>query len=64
MAMKSNDTNTATTADVVETKYKKEQIISSKTYAKYRDMLSAVLNDGESYSKSELSKIIKNGGIV
>lgn len=42
-----------------ERKYAKEDILVSKTYAANRDLLSIVLEDGQSYSKSEIQAAIK-----
>ncbi len=66
MAAKSSTANTAETVTATETeaKFTKDQIVRSRTYARNRDMLSAVLEDGKTYSKSEVEKIIENGGVV
>ena len=66
MAAKSSTANAAETAAAAETeaKFTKNQIVGSKTYVRNRDMLSAVLEDGKTYSKNEIEKIIKNGGVI
>lgn len=69
MAAKNSTANTETvTAAENETasaeKFTKNQIVGSKTYVRNRDMLSAVLEDGKTYSKNEIEKIIKNGGVI
>ena len=70
MAAKSSTANTAETVTATENitadaaKFTKDQIVRSRTYARNRDMLSAVLEDGKTYSKSEVDKIIENGGVV
>lgn len=66
MAAKSSTANAAKTVTAAENemKFTKDQIVRSRTYARNRDMLSAVLEDGKTYSKREVEKIIENGGVV
>ena len=66
MAAKSSTANAAETAAAAEneTRFTKDRIVKSRAYAQYRDMLAAVLEDGKTYSKSEVDKIIENGGVV
>lgn len=44
----------------VETKYTKEQILSSKKYRFKKDVVNAVLKDGEVYTIEEVDKAILN----
>ena len=44
--------------EVKTIKYKKENILRSKRYAKRRDALSFLLEDGKSYSLDEVDKIL------
>ena len=44
---------------ITEEKFKKEQIVNSKTFIENRDLLKAILED-KSYSKKEINEIIKN----
>ena len=43
----------------VGAKFTKEQILNSIKYANSKDMLTALLTEGESYTHSEVSKITK-----
>lgn len=65
MTIKSSTANEAETMAPAEneTKFTKDQIVRSRAYARNRDMLSAVLDDGETYSRSEVERIIENGGV-
>lgn len=45
---------------ISEEKYTKSQIVNSKIYISNRDLLNAVLEENEKYSKTEIDKIIKN----
>ena len=47
-----------TTEAVVVDKFTKQQFLESKTYRQYRDFLSVVLDDKQTYSKEEVNKII------
>lgn len=40
--------------------FTKKQILKSRTYARYIDLLTALLNDNKSYSHAEIEQIIKN----
>lgn len=40
--------------------FTKKQIICSRTYSRYVDLLTALLNDNKSYSHAEIEQIIKN----
>lgn len=44
----------------VETKYSKEQILNSKRYRFKKDVVNAVLNDGENYTIEEVDKAISD----
>lgn len=41
-------------------KFSKEQIINSKKYSKYRDILTAILKTNTSYSTDEVEQKIKD----
>ncbi|MDD3569574.1 MAG: hypothetical protein PHY44_00535 [Lachnospiraceae bacterium] len=43
--------------DEDEPKFTKEQLLNSKKYGNRKDMLTALLTDGESYTHSEVSRI-------
>lgn len=43
-----------------ERKYDKKDILKSRTYSAYRDLLSVVLKDDECYSKPEIQAAIRN----
>ncbi len=43
----------------VEQKFTKSQIITSRKYAKHRDVLSTTLSDAETYSHEEVAKAIE-----
>ena len=40
--------------------FTKKQILRSRTYSRYVDLLNALLNDKKSYTHAELETIIKN----
>lgn len=40
--------------------YSKQQIIKSKKFAKYRDLLNAILDDKKQYSVEEIDKMISD----
>lgn len=44
----------------VKTQYSKEQIINSKQYTSYKDVLQVVLKDTERYTNEEVKKNIEN----
>lgn len=64
MAASSKTAAAEAVPETAETKFTKDQIVRSRTYARYRDMLSAVLEDGKTYAKSEVEKIVETGGVV
>ena len=43
-----------------EKRFYKEQIINSAKFGKYRDLLSAVLEEEKAYTESEINKAINN----
>lgn len=45
---------------IVEDKFTKEQLISSKKFSNNKDVLSALLEDDKEYSESEVNEIIEN----
>ncbi|MGE4214142.1 MAG: hypothetical protein AB7E42_05110 [Anaerotignaceae bacterium] len=45
---------------IAESKFTKAQLVNSKKYANRRDLLTAMLKDGESYSHSEADKLIED----
>ena len=40
--------------------FTKKQLVKSRTYARYVDLLNALLNDKKSYTHAEVEQIIKN----
>ena len=40
--------------------FTKKQIVKSRTYARYVDLLNALLNDKKSYTHAEVTEIINN----
>jgi len=42
---------------IIEPKFTKAQLINGKRYSNNKDMLTALLKEGESYSHSEVSKL-------
>ena len=50
---------TKKTQDVKETSYSKKQIVKSKKYSKYRDILMSILEDNKNYSNKEIDTKIK-----
>ncbi len=40
--------------------FTKKQIVKSRTYARYVDLLNALLNDKKSYTHAEVKEIINN----
>lgn len=61
MATKKGDISTADAkSKQVEQKFSKEQIIASVRYANRRDLVEALLNDGEKYTMEEIDKKISN----
>ena len=52
------ETKTETAAKTAEPKFTKEQLMSSKTYANRKDLLGVLLSDAETYSISEVDKLI------
>lgn len=45
---------------IVENKFTKEQLVSSKKFSKYKDILSATLEGGKEYTAKEAQEIIEN----
>ncbi|MGE4214848.1 MAG: hypothetical protein AB7E42_08745 [Anaerotignaceae bacterium] len=45
---------------VVEAKFTKEQLLSSKKYIGSKDILTALLTEGESYTHAEVSKLTED----
>lgn len=45
---------------IVEDKYTKEQIVTSKRFANNVDLLNALLKDNKKYTLKEVDKIIEN----
>lgn len=43
-----------------ETAFFKSDLLKSKRYAKYRDILNALLNENETYTIKRVDKMIKN----
>lgn len=60
MARGQKDTSETTEAKAVETesKYSKEQILSSARYANRHDILNALLTDGKEYTIAEVDSIM------
>ncbi len=44
----------------IKAQYNKEQIINSKRYSKYKDLLQAILKKDENYTTEEVDKKIEN----
>ena len=44
----------------VKTKYSKQQIINSKQYSAYKDVLQAILKDTKQYTNEEVNKNIED----
>ncbi len=55
-----NAANEVKKAKKAENRFSKEALLKSRLFRDKRDILSAVLNDGENYSKEEAQKLIKN----
>lgn len=51
---------TETSKDVTETRFTKENIVLSATYAKRRDLVNALLEDGKEYTLKEVDTMIDN----
>lgn len=52
-------TNTeATEAPAAGTAYTKEQLLASKRYANRRDVISALLDDGKTYTLTEVERLM------
>ena len=51
--------NEEKTEAVKETKFTKEQILKCARYSGKRDILSVILNDGESYGHKELQNAVE-----
>lgn len=45
---------------IAEPKFTKAQLINSKKYSNNKDVLAALLSEGESYSHGEVSKLIED----
>ena len=41
-------------------RYSKDKFLAGKAYQGQRDLLSALLEDGQTYTKAEVDKLIKN----
>ncbi|MCD7855989.1 MAG: hypothetical protein LUG66_10315 [Clostridiales bacterium] len=52
--------NSVNEVKACENRFSKEALVKSKLFREQRDILSAVLKDGEDYSKEEAQKLIKN----
>ena len=61
MATKKQTEPEQQTAQVAaESGFTKKQIVGSRTYARYIDLLNALLNDKKLYTHAEVEQIIKN----
>lgn len=49
-------------AETTETKFSKEQFLTSQTYRQHRDYLSAALDDRKTYTKEQVNNIIRKAG--
>ena len=49
-----------TTKNSDEARYPKSEILASKKYQRYYDLVSVCLKDGETYTIAEVDNIIKN----
>lgn len=49
---------TVRVSDIVETKYTKDIIVSSKQYKRYKDLLTVVLDDNKTYTLEEVDKAL------
>ncbi|MEA5084355.1 MAG: hypothetical protein VB018_09395 [Lachnospiraceae bacterium] len=47
-------------SEVTEPKFTKAQLMGSKKHTDNRDLLNALLTEGESYSHSEVTKLIED----
>lgn len=56
--MKTNKKDTKN--KITEDKYTKKQIVNSKTFKENKDLLNALLEENNLYTKNEVSEIIKN----
>ena len=45
---------------VTETKFSKNAFLKSESYKKHKDLLATILKDNESYSKSEVNKMVED----
>ena len=60
MAESKEETKTdAKTETKKEAVFSKEQLIKSKTFAQYRDLLTVIVDDGEKITKHEANKRIE-----
>ena len=50
----------ANAADIKELSFSKQAFLSSKSYKSHRDLLETVLEKGNSYTTSEVNKLIDN----
>lgn len=53
--------------DIIENKFTKEQLISSKLFRNDKDVLSAILESNKEYTKKEVQEIIekfKKGKVI
>ena len=57
---KNNETETQTQTEETPfvSKYEKQQILKSEKYSNRRDLLSALLKDGEQYTHEEIAALI------
>ena len=61
MAKRQTDEAVETISETTtESKFTKVQLVNSKKYANRRDLLTAMLKDGESYSHGEANKLIED----
>lgn len=56
-AKRTNSTENSSTE--IEQKFSKEQICASVQYAKRRDLVDALLEEGKQYTKTEVDELIK-----
>lgn len=52
-------TETTVSTNTVETKFPKDKILTSATYAKRKDLVNALLEDGKEYALAEVDSMIK-----
>lgn len=59
MAKKTTETEVVVTEKVNEPSFSKKQLVNSLTFGKYRDYLNANLEDGKTYTKTQVVKMIE-----